>query len=59
MEARSQLRHRPILKDTILLVAGTSFILADSRKIVNASPGFQTFSTTKDAKGHEGNLGIK
>ena len=29
MEARSQLRHRPTVEDTIVLMLVTSFILAD------------------------------
>jgi hypothetical protein len=53
MEARSQLRHRPTCEDTTLLVLGTSFILADSRKIVNASPDFKRLllsRTRRDTK---------
>lgn len=36
MEARSQLRHRPTVEDTIVLMLVTSFILADRAEIVNA-----------------------
>ena len=36
MEARSQLRHRPTVEDTNVLMLVTSFILADRAEIVNA-----------------------